>query len=130
MIENIEFPSFLINSPEVKNECNSVNIWSLETLEGSTRTNRTSRAQCAETSRYYGLQGPFWRYFRLSAKQSSPMDSNTSFTCGLQTQYTWFRRIFPQNHVNIVSEARIDPLFVENGQKLTSVDQKVVMVMM
>ena len=35
MIENIEFPSFLINSPEVKNECISVNIWSLETLEGS-----------------------------------------------------------------------------------------------
>ena len=34
-IENIEFPSFLINSPEVKNECNSVNIWSLETVEGS-----------------------------------------------------------------------------------------------
>ena len=65
------------------------------------------------------------------------MDSNTSFTRGLQTQYTWFRRIFPQNHANnhwewpnIVSEARIEPLFVENGQKLTSVDQKVVMVMM
>ena len=47
-IENIEFPSFLINSPEVKNECISVNIWGLETLEGSTRTTMTSRAQRAE----------------------------------------------------------------------------------
>ena len=47
-IENIEFPSFLINSPEVKNECISVNIRSLETLEGSIHTNRISRAQCAE----------------------------------------------------------------------------------
>ena len=27
-----------------------------------------------------------------------------------------------------MSEVRIEPLFVENGQKLTSVDQKVVMV--
>ena len=93
-----------------------------------------------KTSRYY-YQEPLTptRTFLevFSAKQSSPMDSNTSFTCGLQTQYTWFRRIFPQNHVNnhcewpnIVSEARIESLFVENGQKMTSVDQKVVMVMM
>ena len=48
MIENIQFPSFLINSPEVKNECNSVNIWILETLEGSIRNTMTSRAQSAE----------------------------------------------------------------------------------
>ena len=44
---------------------------------------------------------------------------------------------FPQNHVNyhcewpdIVSEARVETLFLEIGKKLTSVDQKVVTVMM
>ena len=88
-----------------------------------------------KTSRYYGLQGPFWRYFR----PKSPLRWTP-----IRRSHVVFRHnipdsdeFSPQNHVNnhcewpnIVSEARIEPLFVENGQKLTSVDQKVVMVMM
>ena len=79
----------------------------------------------------------------FSTKESPPMNSNTSFVCGLQTQYNVHlvqTNFLPQNHVNIqnshcewpniVSEARIEPLFAETGQKLTSVDQKLVMVMM
>ena len=88
-----------------------------------------------KTSRYYGLQGPFWRYFR----PESPL----RWTPIRRSRVVFGHNIpdsddcFPQNHVNnhcewpnIVSEARIEPLFVENGQKMTSVDQKVVMVMM
>ena len=47
-IENIEFPSFLIHSPEVKNECTPVNIWSLESSERSIYISMTSRARFSE----------------------------------------------------------------------------------
>ena len=49
-IENIEFPSFLINSPEVKMSVpqSTFGFWSLETLEGSIFVTMTPRAQCAE----------------------------------------------------------------------------------
>ena len=88
-----------------------------------------------KTSRYYGLQGPFWRYFRSkSPLRWTPIRrSRVVFRHNIPDS----DEFSPQNHVNnhcewpnIVSEARIEPLFVENGQKLTSVDQKVVMVMM
>ena len=88
-----------------------------------------------KTSRYYGLQGPFWRYFRpKSPLRWTPIRrSRVVFRHNIPDS----DEFSPQNHVNnhcewpnIVSEARIEPLFVENGQKLTSVDQKVVMVMM
>ena len=88
-----------------------------------------------KTSRYYGLQGPFWRYFRpKSPLRWTPIRrSRVVFRHNIPDS----DEFFPQNHVNnhcewpnIVSEARIESLFVENGQKMTSVDQKVVMVMM
>ena len=88
-----------------------------------------------KTSRYYGLQGPFWRYFRpKSPLRWTPIRrSRVVFRHNIPDS----DEFFPQNHVNnhcewpnIVLEARIEPLFVENGQKMTSVDQKVAMVMM
>ena len=88
-----------------------------------------------KTSRYYGLKGPFGRYFRpKSPLRWTPIRrSRVVFRHNIPDSDGFF----PQNHVNnhcewpnIVSEARIEPLFVGNGQKLTSVDQKVVVVMM
>ena len=88
-----------------------------------------------KTSRYYGLQGPFWRYFRpkIPLRWTPIRRSRVVFRHNIPDS----DELSPQNHVNnhcewpnIVSEARIEPLFVENGKKLTSVDQKLVMVMM
>ena len=123
-IENIEFPSFLINSPEVKNECTSVNIWSLEALEGSIFVKMTPRAQCAENyscSRYYGLQGPFWRYFRpTSPLQWTPIRrSHVVFRHNIPDSDEFSPQIPVNNHCewpNIVPDTRIEPLFVEIGQ--------------
>ena len=88
-----------------------------------------------KTSRYCGLQGPFWRYFwpKSPLRWTPIRRSRVVFRHNIPDS----DEFSPQNHVNnhcewpnIVSEARIEPLFVENGKKLTSVDQKLVMVMM
>ena len=83
----------------------------------------------------HGLQGPFWRYFRpKSPLRWTPIRRSLAV---FRHNIPDSDEFSPQNHVNnhwewpnIVSEARIESLFVENGQKMTSVDQKVVMVMM
>ena len=76
-----------------------------------------------KTSRYCGLQGPFWRYFwpKSPLRWTPIRRSRVVFRHNIPDS----DEFSPQNHVNnhcewpnIVSEPRIEPLFVENGKKI------------
>ena len=90
MIENIDFPSFLINSPEVKM---TVHIYSLEMFEIPWYHARNA----PKTSRYHDLQGPFGGIF----DQRVTSDGLQYFVHTWSSDTTYLIQTnFPQNPVN------------------------------
>ena len=74
-----------------------------------------------KTSRYYGLQGPFWRYFRPNSplRWTPIRRSRVVFRHNIPDSDEISPQIPVNNHCewpNIVPDTRIEPLFVEIGQ--------------